>query len=59
MQPRHITIGDLTIGNDLPMVFILGPNVMESRAHALEMSTALKEIAAKLGIAFIYKTSFD
>jgi 2-dehydro-3-deoxyphosphooctonate aldolase (KDO 8-P synthase) len=35
MQSRHITIGDITIGNDLPMVFIMGPNAMESRAHAL------------------------
>jgi len=59
MQARHITIGDITVGNDLPMVFVLGPNAMESRAHALEMSAALKEIAAKLGISFIYKTSFD
>jgi 2-dehydro-3-deoxyphosphooctonate aldolase (KDO 8-P synthase) len=59
MPPRHITIGDITIGNDLPMVFIIGPNTLESRAHALEMSTALKEIAVKLGVALIYKTSFD
>jgi 2-dehydro-3-deoxyphosphooctonate aldolase (KDO 8-P synthase) len=58
-MPRHITIGDITIGNDLPMVFIIGPNTLESRAHALEMSTALKEIAVKLGVALIYKTSFD
>src|SRR5580698_3948681 len=57
--PRHVTVGNITLGNDLPMVFVLGPNAMESRAHALEMSAALKEIAAKLGIAFIYKTSFD
>jgi 2-dehydro-3-deoxyphosphooctonate aldolase (KDO 8-P synthase) len=57
--PRHITIGDITVGNDLPMVFIIGPNAMESRAHALEMSAAIKEIAAKYGIALIYKTSFD
>ena len=59
MQFRHVSIGDITIGNDLPMVFIIGPNVMESRAHALEMSAALKEIADKLGISLIYKTSFD
>src|SRR5215469_9472203 len=59
MAPRHITIGDITIGNDLPMVFIIGPNTLESRAHALEMSAALKELAAKLGIALIYKSSFD
>jgi len=58
-QPRHITVGNIAIGNDLPMVFIVGPNLLESRAHALEMSAALAELAKKLGIALIYKTSFD
>ena len=58
-QPRHVTVGDITLGNDLPMVFIVGPNTLESRAHALETSAALKEMAAKLGIALIYKSSFD
>src|SRR5215472_2343163 len=57
--PRHVTFGDITLGNDLPLVFIVGPNTLESRAHALEMSTALAEIAAKLEIGLIYKTSFD
>jgi 2-dehydro-3-deoxyphosphooctonate aldolase (KDO 8-P synthase) len=56
---RHVTIGDLMLGNDLPLVFIVGPNTLESRAHALEMSAALAEIAGKLGIGLIYKTSFD
>ena len=59
MTPRHITVGEMTIGNDLPLVFIVGPNTLESRAHALEMSAALAEIAHKLGIELIYKTSFD
>ncbi|HXC27095.1 MAG TPA: 3-deoxy-8-phosphooctulonate synthase [Stellaceae bacterium] len=59
MPPRHVTIGNVTLGNDLPMVFILGPNTLESRAHALETSAALKEIAGKLGISVIYKSSFD
>ncbi len=59
MTPRHVTIGDLTIGNDLPLVFIVGPNTLESRAHALEMSAALAEIADKLNVGLIYKTSFD
>jgi 2-dehydro-3-deoxyphosphooctonate aldolase (KDO 8-P synthase) len=57
--PRRVRIGDITVGNDLPLVFIVGPNTLESRAHALEMSAALAEIARKLGIALIYKTSFD
>jgi 2-dehydro-3-deoxyphosphooctonate aldolase (KDO 8-P synthase) len=59
MQLRHVTIGNITIGNDLPMAFILGPNTLESRAHALETSAALKEIADKLGVPLIYKSSFD
>src|SRR5215467_6744059 len=57
--PRHVQIGDITLGNDLPVVFIVGPNTLESRAHALETSAALAELAAKLGIDLIYKTSFD
>jgi len=58
-SPRHVHVGQITIGNNLPLVFILGPNTLESRAHALEMSAALAEIAAKLKIPLIYKTSFD
>ncbi len=56
---RHVRIGDTTLGNDLPLTIIAGPCLLESRAHALEMSQALAEIAAKLGIGLIYKTSFD
>jgi 2-dehydro-3-deoxyphosphooctonate aldolase (KDO 8-P synthase) len=59
VRPRRVTIGDITIGNDLPLVFIVGPNTLESRAHALETSAALAEIARGLGIDLIYKTSFD
>jgi 2-dehydro-3-deoxyphosphooctonate aldolase (KDO 8-P synthase) len=59
MQPRHVTIGDLTLGNDLPLVFIVGPNTLESRSHALETGAALAEIARKLQVGLIYKTSFD
>src|SRR5580692_7002423 len=63
-MPHHIQIplpkgGKLTIGNDLPLVFMIGPNTLESRAHALEMSAAIKEIADKLKIGVIFKTSFD
>jgi 2-dehydro-3-deoxyphosphooctonate aldolase (KDO 8-P synthase) len=59
IRPHHVTVGDTTIGNDLPLTFILGPNTLESRAHALEISAALAEIAAQLKIPLIYKTSFD
>ena len=58
-KPRHIRIGDVAIGNDLPLTLIAGPCVMESRQHALDMSGALKEMAKKLGVGLIYKTSYD
>jgi len=46
-------------GNDLPLALIAGPCQMESRAHALEVASALKEIAGRLKIGLVYKTSFD
>ncbi|MBV8512159.1 MAG: 3-deoxy-8-phosphooctulonate synthase, partial [Xanthobacteraceae bacterium] len=54
-----VNAGTARFGNDLPLAVIAGPCALESRAHALETATALKEIAAKLGIALVYKTSFD
>jgi len=59
MIPRHVSVGNIAIGNDLPLVLIAGPCALESRAHALEMSAALVELADRLGISLIYKTSFD
>ncbi|HEX4894325.1 MAG TPA: 3-deoxy-8-phosphooctulonate synthase, partial [Hyphomicrobiaceae bacterium] len=44
---------------DRPVAVLAGPCQMESRAHALEMASGLKEIAARLGIGLVYKTSFD
>ena len=58
-ETRHVEIGDLTLGNDRPLVLIAGPCALESRAHALEMSQALAEMAAGLGVGLIYTTSFD
>ena len=58
-KPRHIAIGGVTVGNDLPMTLIAGPCALESRAHAMEMSHALVEMTARLGIGLIYKSSFD
>ncbi|MBL8558901.1 MAG: 3-deoxy-8-phosphooctulonate synthase [Hyphomonadaceae bacterium] len=52
-------VGDLKIGNDLPLVFLAGPCAMESREHALETAEHLKGVFAKAGAGFIYKTSFD
>ena len=56
---KTITVGNLKIANNLPLVIIAGPCQMESRQHALEMATALKEMTDKLGIGLIYKTSYD
>ena len=56
---RHVSVGQVTFGNDLPIAVFAGPCQMESRAHALEMAAALKEICARLGVGLVYKTSFD
>ncbi|MGB6539065.1 MAG: 3-deoxy-8-phosphooctulonate synthase, partial [Xanthobacteraceae bacterium] len=54
-----VEVGKARFGNALPLALIAGPCALESRAHAFDMAAALKEIAAKLGIGFVYKTSFD
>ncbi|MBO0740211.1 MAG: 3-deoxy-8-phosphooctulonate synthase [Hyphomicrobiaceae bacterium] len=54
-----VTIGEVTFANDRPLAVFAGPCQMESRAHALEMAGALKEIADRLGLGLVYKTSFD
>ena len=64
MHPNPIvTIGRgpaaVRFGNALPLALIAGPCALESRAHALEMAAALKEIAVKAGIGLVYKSSFD
>jgi len=54
-----VTVGDARFGNELPFALIAGPCVLESREHALEMAAALKEIAGRVGVGLVYKTSFD
>jgi 2-dehydro-3-deoxyphosphooctonate aldolase (KDO 8-P synthase) len=54
-----VTIGTVRFGNALPLALIAGPCALESRAHALEMAQALKEIAQRAGTGLVYKTSFD
>jgi len=54
-----IAIGALRVGNELPLTLIAGPCALESKAHALEMAAALKEIAGRVGVGLVYKTSFD
>src|SRR5260370_32271441 len=54
-----VAIGKVKFGNRLPLAVIAGPCALESREHAFEMASALKEITARLGIGFVFKTSFD
>ncbi|WP_188583508.1 3-deoxy-8-phosphooctulonate synthase [Azorhizobium oxalatiphilum] len=54
-----VEVGNVSMGNALPLTLIAGPCQMESRDHALEMAAALKEIAVRRGLGLIYKSSFD
>jgi 2-dehydro-3-deoxyphosphooctonate aldolase (KDO 8-P synthase) len=54
-----VSVGNVKFGNDLPISIIAGPCQLESRAHALEVAGALKDIADRLNIGLVYKTSFD
>ncbi|WP_253340908.1 3-deoxy-8-phosphooctulonate synthase [Sphingobium sp. OAS761] len=56
---RHVTVGPVTIGNDLPFVLISGPCQIESRDHALFVADRLVTSAAAAGVPFIFKSSFD
>jgi len=49
----------VVFANDAPLSLIAGPCALESRAHALEMAGALNEIAERLGIGLVFKTSYD
>ena len=61
-QPKPnavVQIGKVKVGNSLPLTLIAGPCQLESRDHALMMSSALAKLAERMNIGFIYKTSFD
>lgn len=54
-----VSAGKVAFANDAPLALIAGPCQLESRQHAFDMAGALKEMTSKLGIGFVYKTSFD
>ena len=58
-HPAIVAAGPVRFGNHLPLSIMAGPCAMESRDHALEMAAALKEIAERLGLGLVYKSSFD
>jgi 2-dehydro-3-deoxyphosphooctonate aldolase (KDO 8-P synthase) len=57
-EPR-IAVGTVTFANEAPLALVAGPCAMESRDHALETASALKEMAEILGVGLVYKSSFD
>lgn len=58
-QHRHIPIGSLTCGNDLPLVVIAGPCQLESRDHALMIAEQMAAACAAAGAGFVFKASYD
>lgn len=56
---HHIQIGNFKVGNDLPFALFAGPCVIEGEEFTLEVATQLRDITAKLGIPFVFKSSFD
>lgn len=55
----HVSVGNATFGNDLPLTLIAGPCQLESRQHAFDMAGRLKEMTTALGMGLVYKSSFD
>lgn len=56
---RQVSINNIKIGNNNPLVLIAGPCVIESEAMCLDMAKKLKDITGELNIPFIFKSSFD
>ena len=54
-----VQVGAFTIGGGHPLAFILGPCVIESFGHALDMAAAVKEIAGRCSAPVVFKASFD
>lgn len=59
MVAKHVSVGDVTFGQDLPFVLIAGPCQIESMEHARMTAAALAEVTSELGISLIYKSSYD
>ena len=57
VTPVHV--GSVTIGGGHPLVLIAGPCVIESEEHALSLATSIAAIAARCGVPYIFKASFD
>ncbi|MBL4800159.1 MAG: 3-deoxy-8-phosphooctulonate synthase [Oleispira sp.] len=58
-KQQHVTVGNVTFGNDLSFVLIAGPCQIEGLDHALMMADQIAQAATTAGIPFVYKSSFD
>jgi 2-dehydro-3-deoxyphosphooctonate aldolase (KDO 8-P synthase) len=56
---RVVCVNNVAVANDRPFVLIAGPCQIESRAHALEVASALRDMSSATGVSLIYKSSFD
>ena len=54
-----VRIGPLSVGGGHPLVFILGPCVIESPSHAIDTAAAIRDIASRCGVPAIFKASYD
>jgi 2-dehydro-3-deoxyphosphooctonate aldolase (KDO 8-P synthase) len=54
-----VSVGPFSIGGGHPLAFILGPCVIESPAHAMELAGAIRDIAGRCGVPVIFKASYD
>ncbi len=59
VSPPEVSVGPLTFGGENPFVLIAGPCVIESRDSALRHAGALNSLTQRLGIPFVYKSSYD
>lgn len=56
---KTVTVGNIKIGQKNPLVLIAGPCAIESESHCLQIGKAIKDIASKLRVPYIFKSSFD
>ena len=56
---REVRVGGIRFGNALPFALIAGPCAIEGRSHAFETAEALVELTGRLGVPFVYKSSYD
>jgi 2-dehydro-3-deoxyphosphooctonate aldolase (KDO 8-P synthase) len=59
MTMHPVTIGSITIGAGHPLALIGGPCAIEGESFMLDVATRLRDIAAKAGVPFIFKSSYD